>query len=103
MWRYTTFPYKAGPVMHYPSKDGHVLSGSVPVTNTKGLINFFARFEKPTGDGLVHFTLSLPAGRELSDEGWHEVARLVLEESASGNWMDRHYSGGMASCGTGAT
>ena len=81
MWRYTTFPSKAGPALCYPSKDGYVLSGSVPETNTKALIKFFAGFEKPGGDGLVHFTLSLPAGRQLSEEQWHEVVRHVLQES----------------------
>jgi hypothetical protein len=81
MWRYTTFPSKAAPVIHYPSKDGHVISGSFPATNTKALIKFFAHFEKPVGDGLVHFTLSLPAGRQLSENDWHEITLYVLEES----------------------
>jgi hypothetical protein len=81
MWRYKTFPSKAAPVIHYPSKDGHVISGSFPATNTKALIKFFAHFEKPVGDGLVHFTLSLPAGRQLSENDWHEITVYVLEES----------------------
>lgn len=67
--------------MYFPSKDGHVLSGSVPEKTTKALIKFFARFEEPKGEGLVHFTLSLPAGRQLSEEQWHEVARYVLRAS----------------------
>lgn len=81
MWRYATFPSKADPLMYYPSRTGHVLSGSIPETNAKALIKFFARFEEPKGDGLVHFTLSLPAGIQLDEEQWHEVARHVLRES----------------------
>lgn len=81
MWRHATFPSKADPLIYYPSKDRHVLSGSVPEKNTKALIEFFARFEKPKGAGLVHFTLSLPAGIQLYEEHWHEVARHVLSES----------------------
>jgi len=67
--------------MYYPSKDGHVLSGSVPEKNPKALIKFFSHFEEPKGDGLVHFTLSLPAGIQLDEEQWHEVGRHVLRES----------------------
>ncbi|WP_298860113.1 hypothetical protein [uncultured Sulfitobacter sp.] len=63
--------------MHYPSKVGHVMSGSVSEAMIEALVKFFVRFEKPRGDGLVHFTLSLPAGKKLSEDGWHEIARHV--------------------------
>lgn len=81
MRRYTTFHDQAGSVFSYLSKDGQILFGSLPVLNWRQACDMFSPFEAPQGHGLVHMTLSMPAGTRLSNSTWADVARLVLSRS----------------------
>ncbi|MCB5200241.1 hypothetical protein LGQ03_13400 [Loktanella sp. TSTF-M6] len=78
MRRYTTFPSQAFPILSYLSKDGQILSGSMPVHTLRQACDMLRPFEAPQGAGLVHMTLSMPVGRTLTDDVWLAVARRVL-------------------------
>lgn len=81
MRRYLTEYDRAYPVFLYLSKAGHPMGGSLLIKKWRDGIEAFGPFEKPQGEGLVHFTLSMPVGRTLTDQAWHEVATHVLHAS----------------------
>ena len=81
MRRYTTFPSQAFPILSYLAKDGQILSGSIPARTWRQACDLFQLFEAPQGNGLVHMTLSMPAGRTLTDNVWFAVARRILNAS----------------------
>ena len=81
MRRYTSFHSLAFPLLSYWSKDGEILTGSLPARTWREAAEMFAPFEAPHGAGLVHFTLSMPKGRSLSDAIWFEVIDHVMTKS----------------------
>lgn len=60
---------------------GQILSGSIPETALGRVMRWFPLSKKPDEPRLVHITLSLPIGQQLSDDDWHKVALHVLEKS----------------------
>lgn len=81
MRRHTTLHSLAGTILPYLSKDGVVLDGSMPVGTWRQAVDFLRPFDTPHGQGLVHFTLSMPRGASLSESRWLVVARHVLRSS----------------------
>lgn len=81
MRRFTSFHSQAYPLLSYWSKDGEILTGSLPARTWRQATEMFAPFEAPHGAGLVHFTLSMPRGRSLSDAVWFDVINHVMAES----------------------
>ena len=81
MRRFTTFHDHSTGLGHYLKKDGCMFTGSISETDPVRAVAALRSFEVPQGDGLVHFTLSMPKGQILSLCDWHEVAVRVLNKS----------------------
>ncbi len=81
MRRYTSFHSQAYALLSYWSKDGEILTGSLPARTWREAAEMFTPFEAPHGSGLVHFTLSMPAGHSLPDAIWFDVIDHVMAES----------------------
>lgn len=81
MRRFTRHHDRAAPLVRYLSGDGRAIAGSLPAWTPSALRHALRPFERPHGAGLLHFTLSLPRGRRLPDEGWHDVAAFVLDRT----------------------
>jgi hypothetical protein len=79
--RYTTFHSLAETILPYLSKGGVVLTGSMPVRTWRQAVDFLRPFDAQHGQGIVHFTLSMPRGASLSEIQWLVVARHVLRSS----------------------
>jgi hypothetical protein len=81
MRRYTTFPPQIAPVGKYLNKGGIIIDGTIPCDGLWEQVHFLERFERPGQPAFVHFSLSLPAGRDLTNQQWGWVITKVLEAS----------------------
>lgn len=81
MRRYTTFLPQIAPVGKYLNKGGIIIDGTIPCDGLPEQVHFLERYECPGQTSFVHFTLSLPEGRDLTNPDWRWVIAKVLEAS----------------------